>query len=49
MSASTRIYLLMRSACDGQDERMIWWPGLIPGTLAEEPGLVEAESEEAAD
>ena len=37
MAASTRIYLLMRRACDGQDERLIWWPGLIPGTLAQEP------------
>ncbi len=44
-AASTRIYLLMRHACDGQDERMIWWPGLIPGTLAQEPSGVEATEE----
>ena len=44
-AASTRIYLLMRHACDGQDERMIWWPGLIPGTLAQEPSAVEPTEE----
>jgi hypothetical protein len=37
MSASTRAYLLLRLSCDGQDEREIWWPGLIRGTLAPEP------------
>ena len=37
MSASTRAYLLLRLTCDGQDEREIWWPGLIRGTLAPEP------------
>lgn len=37
MAASTRIYLLMRLAADGQNEQLIWWPGLIPGTLAEQP------------
>ncbi len=31
-SASTMVYLLMRSACDGNDTRDIWWPGLIQGT-----------------
>jgi len=43
MAASTRIYLLMRHACDGQDERLIWWPGLIPGTLAQEPADEDGE------
>ena len=38
MAASTRIYLLMRRACDGQDEHYIWWPGLVPGTLSDVPG-----------
>ena len=37
MAGSTRAYLLLRLACDGQDEREIWWPGLIRGTLAPEP------------
>jgi hypothetical protein len=37
MSASTRAYLLLRLSCDGQDEREIWWPGLIRGTLAPNP------------
>ncbi len=37
MAASTRAYLLMRRACDDQDERDIWWPGMIPGTLAPAP------------
>jgi hypothetical protein len=37
MSASTRAYLLLRLTCDGQDEREIWWPGLIRGTLAPKP------------
>ena len=37
MAASTRIYLLMRRACDGQDEHYIWWPGLVPGTLSDAP------------
>ena len=35
-SAWTRIYLLMRRACDGLEEDTIWYPGLIPGTLAPE-------------
>ncbi len=35
-SVSAMIYLLMRRACDGQDTREIWWPGLIPGTLVPE-------------
>ncbi|MDG2093913.1 MAG: hypothetical protein P8J89_01405 [Phycisphaerales bacterium] len=33
-AAWTRIYLLMRRACDGLEEDTIWYPGLIPGTLA---------------
>jgi hypothetical protein len=37
MAASTRAYLLLRRSCDAQDEREIWWPGLIRGTLAPEP------------
>lgn len=37
MAASTRAYLLLRLTIDGQDEREIWWPGLIRGTLAPEP------------
>jgi hypothetical protein len=37
MAASTRAYLLLRVTIDGQDEREIWWPGLIRGTLAPEP------------
>ena len=37
MSASTRAYLLLRLAADGQPEGEIWWPGLIRGTLAPEP------------
>ena len=35
-SAWTRIYLLMRRACDGLEEETIWYSGLIPGTLAPE-------------
>jgi hypothetical protein len=31
-SASTMVYLLMRSSCDGQDTRDIWWPGVVQGT-----------------
>jgi hypothetical protein len=31
-SASTMIYLLMRSTCDGQDTRDIWFVGLEQGT-----------------
>ena len=38
MAASTRVYLLMRQACDGQDERLIWWPGMVEGTLSDGPG-----------
>lgn len=44
-AASTRIYLLMRHACDGQDERLIWWPGLIPGTLAQEPTAADPSTD----
>jgi hypothetical protein len=36
-ASSTRIYLLMRRAADGQDIAEIWRPGLVPGTLAEVP------------
>lgn len=36
-SASTRVYLLMRRAADGQDIEEIWRPGLVPGTLAPIP------------
>jgi hypothetical protein len=36
-AASTRIYLLMRRACDGQDIEEIWQPGLVPGTQAPMP------------
>lgn len=35
-AAWTRIYLLMRRACDGLEEDTIWYSGLIPGTLAPE-------------
>ena len=45
MAASTRIYLLMRRACDGQDEHYIWWPGLVPGTLSDVPGSVHVAEE----
>ena len=45
MAASTRIYLLMRLASDGQQEQLIWWPGLIPGTLAEQPNSTSPEDE----
>jgi len=38
MAASTRIYLLMRHACDGQDQHLIWWPGMVQGTLSDGPG-----------
>lgn len=38
MAASTRIYLLMRQACDGQDECLIWWQGMVEGTLSDGPG-----------
>jgi len=31
-SASTMMYLLMRSSCDGQDTRDIWWQGIAHGT-----------------
>jgi len=44
MAGSTRAYLLLRRACDGLDERDIWWPGLIRGTLAPEPP-VDSRSE----
>lgn len=37
MAASTRAYLLLRLTIDGQDEREIWWPGLIRGTLSPQP------------
>lgn len=33
-AAWTRAYLLMRRACDGLEDDTIWYPGLIPGTLA---------------
>lgn len=36
-SAATHVYLLMRQACDGQDPEEIWYPGLVPGTLAPMP------------
>ncbi|MCH2153191.1 MAG: hypothetical protein MK089_07595 [Phycisphaerales bacterium] len=32
----TRVYLLMRRAVDGLEEDCIWFPGLMPGTLAPE-------------
>lgn len=35
-AVSAMIYLLMRRACDAQDTREIWWPGLVPGTLVPE-------------
>ncbi|MCP4759371.1 MAG: hypothetical protein GY894_02325 [Planctomycetes bacterium] len=44
MAASTRAYLLLRRSCDAQDEREIWWPGLIRGTLAPEPPQVGDDS-----
>jgi len=44
MAASTRAYLLLRRVCDAQDEREIWWPGLIRGTLAPEPPQPSEES-----
>lgn len=31
-SASTMMYLCMRSSCDGQDSREIWWEGTAHGT-----------------
>jgi hypothetical protein len=31
-SASTMMYLCMRSSCDGQDSRDIWWEGTAHGT-----------------
>lgn len=31
-SASTMMYVLMRSSCDGQDTRDIWWQGIVQGT-----------------
>ncbi len=36
-SAATAVYLLMRQTCDGQDPEEIWYPGLVPGTLAPMP------------
>jgi hypothetical protein len=36
-SASTMMYLLLRSSCDGQDSRDIWWPGLVQGTNIPKP------------
>lgn len=47
LASTTRIYLLMRRACDGQDDRLIWWPGLIPGTLAQEPTMQDEESSDS--
>lgn len=44
-AASTRIYLLMRRACDGQDIEEIWQPGLVPGTLAPMPEAVPGAEE----
>ena len=35
-AAWTRVYLLMRRAVDGLEEDCIWFPGLMPGTLAPE-------------
>jgi hypothetical protein len=35
-SASTMMYLLMRSSCDGQDTRDIWWQGIAQGTAIPE-------------
>ncbi len=32
-ASSTRLYLLMRQACDGQAPEEIWLPGMTPGTL----------------
>jgi hypothetical protein len=43
--ASTLIYLFMRRACDGQDLREIWRPGLVPGTQVP----LEREDDEAAE
>ena len=31
-SVSTMMYLLMRSSCDGQDTRDIWWDGVEHGS-----------------
>ncbi|MEE2907701.1 MAG: hypothetical protein VX527_07695 [Planctomycetota bacterium] len=45
-AAWTRIYLLMRRACDGLEEDTIWYSGLIPGTLA--PESFEASESEAS-
>jgi hypothetical protein len=36
-TASTKLYLLMRRAVDGQDIEEIWRPGLVPGTLSPLP------------
>ena len=38
-AAWTRIYLLMRLAGDRLREDSIWHPGLMPGTLAPDPGF----------
>ncbi|MCH7604008.1 MAG: hypothetical protein IIB54_14705 [Planctomycetes bacterium] len=39
---STRLYLLIRRACDDQEIGEIWWPGMIPGTI----GTVRNRTEE---
>lgn len=36
-TAGTLVYLLLRRACDEQDVREVWMPGLVPGTRAGEP------------
>ncbi|MCH2133122.1 MAG: hypothetical protein MK116_05160 [Phycisphaerales bacterium] len=43
-AAWTRVYLLMRRACDGLEEDTIWFAGLIPGTLA--PDKVDPSDED---
>lgn len=30
---STRLFLMIRHACDDQEIGEIWWPGMIPGTI----------------
>jgi hypothetical protein len=40
-AAATRVYLLLREACDGQPTDEIWHPGMVPGTTARDPRASE--------
>ena len=40
-TAATKVYLLLRLSCDGQDVEEIWQPGLEPGTYMPTPESLE--------